>query len=84
LFPLPLKRRYQEKKGQEQYCIVEAQAKRDAKEATAVKGKRGPKRKSSVPVVAQAKRPRKSEMEVAQAEIEAGRMGNYYSVIQFP
>ena len=36
--------------------IVEVQAKRDAKKAAVVKGKRGPKRKNSAPVVAQAKR----------------------------
>ena len=45
--------------------IVEAQTKRDAKEAVPVKGKRGPKRKSSAPVLAEAKSTRKSEVEVA-------------------
>jgi hypothetical protein len=44
--------------------IVEAQAKRDAKEAAVVKGKPDRKRKCSAPVAAQAKRARKSEMEV--------------------
>ena len=50
--------------------FAEAQAKRDAKEVAVVKGKRGPKRKSSARVVAQAKRARKSEVEVAEDEIE--------------
>ena len=35
------------------------------------KGKHGPKRKSSAPVLAEAKRTRKSEVEVAKDEIEA-------------
>ena len=46
--------------------------------AAVVKGKRGPKRKSSAPVVAQAKR---SEVEVAEDEIEALGLGNYRSVL---
>jgi len=62
--------------------IVEAQIKRDAKEAAAVKAKRGPKRKSFAPVVVQAKRARKSEVEVAEDEIEALGLGNYCSVLQ--
>lgn len=62
--------------------IVEAQIKRDAKEAAAVKAKRGPNRKSSAPVVVQAKMARKSEVEVAEDEIEALGLGNYCSVLQ--
>jgi hypothetical protein len=63
--------------------IVEAQAKRGAKEASVVKGKPGRKRKSSAPMAAQAKRTRRSEVEVAEQEIEAEGMGNYCSVLQF-
>jgi hypothetical protein len=55
--------------------IVEAQAKRDAKEAAVVKGKPGRKRKCFAPVAAQAKRARKSE-------IEALGLGNHCSVLQ--
>ena len=55
--------------------IVEAQAKRNAKETAVVKGKRGRKRKSSEPVVARAKRIRKSGMEVAKDEIKALELG---------
>jgi sRNA-binding protein len=62
--------------------IVEAQAKRDAKEAAVVKGKPGRKRKCSAPVAAQAKRARKSEMEVAVNEIEALGLGNHCSVLR--
>jgi hypothetical protein len=62
--------------------IVEAQAKRDAKEAAVVKGKRGRKRKASAPEVVQAKRVRKSELEVAEEEIEALEFGNQCSVLQ--
>ncbi len=62
--------------------IVEAQAKRDAKEAAVVKGKRGRKRKAAAPEETQAKRTRKSEMEVAEEIIEAEGMGNYCSVLQ--
>jgi hypothetical protein len=62
---------------------VEAQGKRDAKEAVLVKGKRGLKRKSSTPVVAEAKRTRKSEVEVAECEFEALGLGNYCSVLKF-
>ena len=62
--------------------IVEAQAKRDAKEAVAVKGKRGRKRKCSVPR-ADAKKTRRSEVEVAEDEIEALGLGNYCSVLKF-
>ena len=62
--------------------VVEAQAKRDAKEAVVVKGKRGRKRKASAPEVAQAKRVRKSELEVAEKEIEALEFGNHCSVLQ--
>jgi hypothetical protein len=63
--------------------IVEAQAKRDAKDAAVVKGKRGPKRKSSAPMLAEAKRTRKSEVEVAEDEIKAMGLENHCSVLQF-
>jgi hypothetical protein len=62
--------------------IVEAQARRDAKEAAVVKGKRGRKRKASAPEVVQAKRVRKSELEVAEEEIKALEFGNQCSVLQ--
>ncbi len=62
--------------------IVEAQVKRDAKEAVVVKGKRGRKRKASAPEQRQAKRTRKSEIEVVEEQIEAEGMGNYCSVLQ--
>jgi hypothetical protein len=63
--------------------IVEAQAKRDAKEAAVVKGKRGRKRKATAPEQTQAKRTRKNEMEVAEGIIEAEGMGSYCSVLRF-
>jgi hypothetical protein len=64
--------------------IVEAQAKRDAKEAVVVKGKRGrPKRKSSAPVLVEAKRTRKSEVEAAEDEIKAMGLENHCSILQF-
>ena len=63
--------------------IIEAQAKRDGKEAVPAKGIRGRKRKSSAPVVVEAKRARKSEVEVAEGEIEALGLGNYCSVLKF-
>ena len=50
--------------------IVEAQAKHDAKEVV-VKGKCGPKRKSSAPLQAEVKRTRKSKVEIAEDEIKA-------------
>jgi hypothetical protein len=62
--------------------ILEAQARRDMKEATVVKGKRGRKRKSSASVVANTKKPRKSEVEVAKDEIEALGLGDYCSVLK--
>jgi hypothetical protein len=66
--------------------IVEAQGKRAvkeaAKEAAGATGKRGRKRKSPAPVAAKAKKARRSEVEVAEDEIEAGGMGNYCSVLQ--
>lgn len=62
--------------------IVEAQAKRDTKEAAVVKGNPGRKRKSSAPVLKEAKRTRRSELEVAEEEIEAGGLENYCSVLQ--
>jgi hypothetical protein len=63
--------------------IVEAQAKRDAKDATVVKGKPGRKRKSSILVAAQANRLQKSKMEVAEEEIEALEYGDHCSVLHF-
>ena len=63
--------------------IIEAQAKRDAKEAVPAKGIRGRKRKSSAPVVVEAKRARTNEVEVAEGEIEALGLGNYCSVLKF-
>ena len=66
--------------------IVEAQAKRAAKEAAkegaTVKGKRGRKRKIPAPVDAPAKRTKRSELEIAKDEIEAEGLGNYCSVLQ--
>jgi hypothetical protein len=62
--------------------IVEAQAKRDAKEASVVKGERGPKRKSSAPTLAEAKRTQKREAEVAKEEIKVLGLGNHCSVLQ--
>lgn len=50
---------------------------------TVVKGKPSRKCKSSVPVAAQAKRPRKSEVEAAEEEIEALEFRNHYSALQF-
>jgi hypothetical protein len=63
--------------------IVEAQARRDAREAILVKGKRGPKRKSSTSVVMEAKRTRSSEVEVAEDKIKAMGLENHCSVLQF-
>jgi len=63
--------------------IVKAKAERDAREAVPKKGKRGPKRKSSTPVLAKAKRTRKSEVEAAEDEIKAMGLENHCSVLQF-
>ena len=46
--------------------IVEAQVKRDAKEAVTAKGKQGGKHINSATVVAEVKRRRKGEVEVAK------------------
>jgi hypothetical protein len=62
--------------------IIEAQAKRDAKEASVTKGKLGRKRKSDAPVAAQVKRTQKSELEVAEQEIKAEGMRDYCSILQ--
>lgn len=62
--------------------IQAAQTKRDAKEAAVVKGWPGRKRKCSAPAAANVKRTKKSELETAQEEIKADRMGNYCSVLQ--
>jgi hypothetical protein len=48
-----------------------------------VNGKRGRKLKSSAPVVAEANKIRKSEVQVAEREIEALGLGNYCSVLKF-
>jgi hypothetical protein len=53
------------------------------KDAIVVEGKRGRKRKGSAPVVAEAKRTRKSEMEVAESEIEALGLEDHCSILQF-
>jgi hypothetical protein len=63
--------------------IAEAQAKRDAKEAAVAKGKPGRKRKSSTLAEAPAKKSRKSEVEVAEAEIEAQGLVEYCTVLSF-
>jgi multidrug resistance efflux pump len=62
--------------------IVEAQAKLDAKKAM-MKGKPGRKRKDSIAVATQAKRTRRSELEVAEQEIKVDGMGSSCSVLQF-
>jgi hypothetical protein len=62
--------------------IVAAQTKRAVKQAAVVKGKPGRKRKSPARVSAQAKRARRSELEVAKDEIEAEGLGDYCSVLQ--
>jgi hypothetical protein len=62
--------------------IVKAQAKREAKEASVVKGKHGPKRKSSAPTLAEAKRTRKSEVGFTKDEIKALGLRNHCSVLQ--
>lgn len=59
--------------------IVEAQAKLDASVA---KGKPGRKRKREAAAAVQVKRTRKSELEVAEQEIEAEDLRNYCSVFQ--
>ncbi|KAJ6282165.1 hypothetical protein J3E71DRAFT_174914, partial [Bipolaris maydis] len=63
--------------------ILEAQAKRDAKEATMQKGKRGAKRKGRPPRERQAKKTRKSEVEVAENEIKAMGLTGYCTVLAF-
>ncbi|KAF2190317.1 hypothetical protein K469DRAFT_760038, partial [Zopfia rhizophila CBS 207.26] len=55
-------------------------ANRAAKEAAAVSKKRGRKLRGST--LAKAKKARRSEVEVAEDEIAAGGMGNYYSFFQ--
>ena len=69
--------------------IIEAKAKLAAKEAVkeaaAVEGKRGRKRKGPVSdsAGAKAKKARKSEAEVAEDKTAAAGMVNYCSVLQF-
>lgn len=67
--------------------IVEAQAKCDAKDAAVLEGKRGEKRgakrKSCASAKTPAKRARKSEVEVAEDEIEMMGLGDYCSVLSF-
>jgi hypothetical protein len=62
--------------------IEMAKADRDAKEANVVKGKRGPKRKSSAPVLVKAKRTRKREVRAAENEIKAMGLESRCSVLQ--
>jgi hypothetical protein len=57
--------------------IVEAKLKRDAKDAPVVKGKPGRKCKSPAPVAAHGKRKRRSEVEIAEQEIQAEGLGDY-------
>jgi len=61
--------------------IKVAQVKHNAKEATVVKGKCGQNCKNSVPVAVQAKRTKRSKLEVTKDRIEAEGMRNYYSVL---
>jgi hypothetical protein len=61
--------------------IVEAQRKRDAKEASLCA--RDSKRKSSALVRVAARRTRENELEVTENEIEVSGLGNYCSVLQF-
>jgi hypothetical protein len=61
--------------------IVEAQAKQDAKEAAAQEQKRGAKRKCGQPKQVPVQRIRKSEVEVAEDEIEAMGPGEYCTVL---
>ena len=63
--------------------IIQAKLKRDVKDTPVVKGKPGRKRKSSAPVAVQAKRKRRSELEIAEQEIQAEGLGDYCSVIKF-
>ena len=56
-------------------------AKEAAKETTAASRKRGRKHKSPTPAKAKAKKARRSEAEVAEDEIAAVKMGDYYSVL---
>lgn len=53
------------------------------RKTTVVKGKPSRKCKSSAPVAAQAKRPRRGEVEAAEEEIEALEFGNHCSALQF-
>jgi hypothetical protein len=63
--------------------IIEAQAKRDAKEAAVGKGKPDRKRKSSALVEVPAKRVRKNELEAVEGKIKAQGLENYCSILQF-
>jgi hypothetical protein len=64
--------------------IVEAQRKRDMKEAGVAGGsRRSSKRKSAASAHMPRKRSRKQELEEAQLEVEAFGMGDYCSVLQF-
>jgi hypothetical protein len=62
--------------------ILEAQAKRDAKEIVFVKRKRGLKRENSAPVVTKPKKKRKNKVEIAEDEKKALGLGIYCSVLQ--
>jgi hypothetical protein len=63
--------------------IVEAQAKRDAKEATVQEGKRGAKRKGVNLNKGPAKKTRKGEVEIAEDEIKVMGLMGYCSVLAF-
>jgi hypothetical protein len=64
--------------------IVEAQRKRDAKEAGIAGGtRRSSKRKTSAPAPTRGKRSRTEEAEEGECEIEALGIGSYCSILQF-
>jgi hypothetical protein len=63
--------------------IVEAQAKRDAKEATVQEGKRRAKRKGVNLNRGLAKKTRKGEVEIAEDEIKVMGLMGYCSVLAF-
>ena len=61
----------------------ERSAKEAAQEIATASGKRGRKRKSPALAGAKAKKARRSEVEVAEAEIAAAGLGDHCSVLQF-
>jgi hypothetical protein len=63
--------------------LVEAQQKRDAKEATrGIGAKRGRPRKNQAPKLAEPKRAQKTELDVAEDEINTMGLREYCSVLQ--